>query len=220
LINQVDYISFLSKEIFFASVYVDNILELTIRIDLSAILEYFGVMSGHNKWSKIKHKKGVEDAKKSKEFSKFARLITVEVKNAGGDANAPGVCQVIARAKAINMPNDNMARAITRGKEKDAVSLEEVIYEAYGPGGVALIIHGFTDNKNRAGAEIKHILSRFGSTLAAQGAASWAFKKEDDDWVAENTMDISEGDKEKLEKLTLELEENEDVQGVFTNASL
>lgn len=177
-------------------------------------------MSGHNKWSKIKHKKEVSDSKKSREFSKLARLITVEVKKAGGDAEAPGVRQVVLRAKAINMPTENIERAISRGKSKDAASLEEVIYEAYGPDGVALIIHGFTDNKNRTGAEVKHILSTFGATLAAQGAASWAFKKEDNKWVAENLMSISDPDKEKIKKLIDELEENEDVQAVFTNASL
>lgn len=177
-------------------------------------------MSGHNKWSKIKHKKGAEDAKRSKEFSKLSRLITVEVKKAQGDRESPGVRRVIQRAKAVNMPNDNIDRAIARGKSKEVVSLEEVVYEAYGPSGAALIIYGLTDNKNRTAAEVKHVLSKFGASLAAQGAALWAFKKDGDKWVAENLMDISDTDKEKIEKLIEELEESEDIQEVYTNAQI
>lgn len=177
-------------------------------------------MSGHNKWSQIKNKKGAVDAKKSREFGKLSRLITVEVKKADGNANSPGVRQTIERARAINMPNENILRAIARGKEKDAALLQEVVYEAYGPGGAALIIHGFTDNKNRTGAEIKHLLSLSGAALAAHGAASWAFSREGNNWVPNTTLPLSEDDAQKLRELTEKLEENEDVQEVFTNAKL
>lgn len=175
-------------------------------------------MSGHNKWSQIKNKKGAVDAKKSREFGKLSRLITVEVKKADGNADSPGVRSVVERARAINMPNENILRAIARGKEKDAALLEEVVYEAYGPGGVALIIHGFTDNKNRTGAEIKHLLSLSGATLAAHGAASWAFSREGNNWVPNTTLPISEDDTKKLRGLVEKLEEDEDIQEVFTNA--
>ena len=177
-------------------------------------------MSGHNKWSQLKHKKAVVDSKKSREFGKLARLITLEVKKAGGNADSPGVRSVVLRAKVANMPNENILRAITRGQGKDAASLEEVVYEAYGPAGAALIIHGLTDHKNRTGAEIKHILAEHGATLAAQGAASWAFKKEGDEWVAATPLPLSEEDAEKLAALVEALEEIEDVQEVSTNAKL
>ena len=175
-------------------------------------------MSGHNKWSQLKHKKAVVDSKKSREFGTLARLITLEVKKAGGNADSPGVRSVVLRAKAVNMPNENILRAVFRGQGKDAASLEEVVYEAYGPAGAALIIHGLTDNKNRTGAEIKHILAAHGASLAAQGAASWAFKKEGDEWVAETLIPLSEEDTEKLRSLVSALEENEDIDSVYTNA--
>lgn len=177
-------------------------------------------MSGHNKWSQIKNKKGAVDAKKSREFGKLSRLITVEVKKADGNADSPGVRGVIERARAINMPNENIERAVTRGKSKDSAELLEVAYEAYGPGGVALIIHGFTDNKNRTGAEIKHLLSLYGAALAAQGAASWAFSREGNTWVPQNTLPVSADDAEKIKELVEKLEENEDIQNVYTNVKI
>lgn len=178
------------------------------------------IMSGHNKWSQIKNKKGAVDAKKSREFGKLSRLITVEVKKADGNATSPGVRQAVERARGINMPNENIERAIARGKEKDATALEEVVYEAYGPGGAALIILGLTDNKNRTGAEIKHLLSLSGAALAAHGAASWAFSREGNTWVPQNTLPVSEDDAQKLRELVEKLEEDEDIQEVFTNVDL
>jgi len=176
-------------------------------------------MSGHNKWSQIKNKKGVVDAKKGREFGKLSRLLTLEVKKAEGNADSPGVRQVVARAKAANMPNENIERALARGKDKDTAALFEATYEAYGPGGAAFIIQGLTDNKNRASAEMKHLLSLHGAALAAQGAASWAFKKEGDRWIASGELlVVSDEDKGKIAALTEALLENDDVQAVFTNA--
>src|SRR5690348_1557363 len=106
-------------------------------------------MSGHNKWSKIKNKKAVTDAKKSKVFSMFAKMIAVESRKAKGDKNSPSLRAVMERARAVNMPNDNIDRAVAKGAGGDGGNLEEVLYEAYGPGGAALIIEGITDNKNR-----------------------------------------------------------------------
>ena len=176
-------------------------------------------MSGHNKWSKIKHKKGVTDARKSREFSKFARLITMEVKKVNGDESAPNVKKAVQRAKQANTPTDNIERATKRGKEKDTALLEEVIYEAYGVGASALIIYGLTYNKNRTSSEIKHILTKNGSSLADRGAAAWAFEKKDGVWEPKTTIPLSHKDKEKLSKLIDELKENEDVQDVYTNAT-
>ncbi len=175
-------------------------------------------MSGHNKWSQIKHKKAVEDSKKSKIFSKFSRLITLESKKSGGSKDSPGLRSVIERARAINMPSDNIERAIKKGAEKEAGSLEEVSYEAYGPGGSALIIEGLTDNKNRTLGELKILFTTYGASLAERGAALWAFEKAaDKKWVPKSTVSLSVPEKEKLNQLVEKLEENDDVQNVYTN---
>lgn len=175
-------------------------------------------MSGHNKWSKIKNKKAVTDAQKSKVFSKFSQLITIESKKAKGDENSPSLRAVVERAKKENMPISNIEKAIKKGAGTDAGNLEEVLYEAYGPGGAAIIIEGITDNKNRTAAEIKHILSKNGLSLAGQGSAIWAFEKTYEGWEPKQTTPIGEEDGEKLEKLIEELEDNDSVQNVYTNA--
>lgn len=175
-------------------------------------------MAGHNKWSKVKHKKAVEDAKKSRTFSKFARLITLEAKRTGGDKNAPALRKVIERARAANMPQENIDRAIRRASGKDAAALEEVVYEAYGPGTTALIISALTDNKNRTVSEVKRILAEHGATLAERGAASWAFTKQEGEWIPTITLTLNESDATMLATLIEALEDNEDVQAVFTNA--
>lgn len=175
-------------------------------------------MSGHNKWSKIKHKKGAEDARKSKIFSKYVKLITSESKNANGDINSPGLATAIESAKRENMPKDTIDRAVKKGTDAGTMAMESVTYEAYGPAGVAMIIEGLTDNKNRAAAEVRHILSKNGLELAAPGAASWAFSKEGTEWVANQTTPITEEDGEKLGRIVDALEESEEVDAVFTNA--
>ncbi len=175
-------------------------------------------MAGHNKWSKVKHKKAATDAQKSKQFSKFARLITTEVKRSGGDAEAANVRKVIEQAKSVNMPNENIERAITRAKQADSAEMESVVYEAYGPEGSALIIDGLTDNRNRTAADVKSILSKHGMELAQPGSASWAFTQTDDGRVAQTFIPLSESAKEKLNTIIEDLEENEDVQAVYTNA--
>lgn len=175
-------------------------------------------MSGHNKWSKIKHKKAATDAQKSKVFSKYAHLITLESRNAKGNVDSPALKSVIEKAKKENMPADNIARAVAKGTGEGGVSLEAVTYEAYGPGGSALIIDGVTDNKNRTAAEIKHLLSKQGLQLAEPGSAAWAFEKEGTEWVAKTTVPLSPEDEEKLEKLIELIMDHDDVQEVYTNA--
>jgi len=176
-------------------------------------------MSGHNKWSKIKHKKAASDAQKSKAFGKLARLISVESRAAKGDVNAPPLRAAIEKAKAINMPSDNIDRAVKKGAGADAEQMEHVLYEAYAPGGSALIIEGLTDNRNRTSQEIKHLLFSNGASLAEQGAASWAFKKENGGWTPNATIPLSDEDGEKLGRIIEELEEHDDVQEVYTNAA-
>lgn len=174
-------------------------------------------MSGHNKWSKIKHKKAATDAAKSKIFGKLVRLIQVEAKKANGDVNSPGLATAIAKALKVNMPKDNIERAIKKASE--AGESHEVTYEAYGPGGIGLIITGLTDNTNRTSAEVKHLLSKNNCSLGTPGSVSWNFSKnQDHEWVPNTTLAISENDESKLENILELLEENEDIQDVYHNA--
>lgn len=175
-------------------------------------------MSGHNKWSKIKHKKAATDAQKSKVFSKYASLIALESKKAGGDVNSPGLAAVIERAKKESMPKENIERAVARGSGADGSSLSEVLYETYGPGGVAILITAVTTNTNRTTPEIKHTLSKHGYQLGGSGSALWAFAKTDEGYVPQSPVTLSDEDGEKLATLIEAIEEHEDVQDVFTTA--
>ncbi len=176
-------------------------------------------MSGHNKWSKIKNKKGAEDAKKSNIFSKLSRVITAESKKCNGDVSSPSLATVIEAAKKENMPKDTIERAVKKGTDRNTAALEPVTYEAYGPGGVAIVIDALTDNKNRTVAEVKHILSdKCGAELAAIGSASWAFKREGRKMIPVTMVEIGEEDGNKLNDLVDALDALEDVQEVFTNA--
>jgi len=175
-------------------------------------------MSGHNKWSKIKHKKAASDAQKSKLFSKHASLITVESRKAKGDLAAPNLIAAIERAKKDSMPKDNIDRAVAKGKSAESASLTEVLYETYGPGGVAIVITAVTDNPNRTTPEIRHLLSKNGYALGTTGSAAWAFAKTDAGYVPTNPIDISESDGEKLAALIDALEDHDDIQDIFTSA--
>ena len=124
----------------------------------------------------------------------------------------------IKKAKEANMPNDTIDRAIKKATTDNSAQMENITYEAYGPGGCAIIIEALTDNRNKAAQEIKHILSDKGFSLAGPGAASWAFKRENGEWIPQSTTPISEDDGATLEALVGELEENDEVQDVFTNA--
>lgn len=175
-------------------------------------------MSGHNKWSQIKRQKGKTDAQKSKVFGKLAKLITEEAKKANGNLNASPLKTAVERARAENMPNDNIDRAIKKAASDKSIALETIVYESYGPGGVGLIIEALTSNRNKAAQEIKFILMKHGATLAGIGSVTWAFLKQSGVWSPTTTIPLSEEDLEKLSLLTEELEENEEVQEVFTNA--
>ncbi len=177
---------------------------------------YNGAMSGHNKWSQIKEKKGATDAQRSRTFTKLVKLIRVEAKLAKGDLNAPSLKGAIERARRENMPKDNIERAIKSATEAGAD--EKVIYETYGPGGVALIIEGLTDNNNRTSQEIKHVLSEHGTSLAGLGSAMWAFSKTVEGYTATTTVPVSQEDGEKLAHLVDVLEDHDDIQNVYTNA--
>ena len=175
-------------------------------------------MSGHNKFSKIKRLKAKNDAQKSKVFSKMVKLITVASRKSKGDINSPELRSAIEKARSFDMPNDSIERAVKKASGESGVEMETIVYEAYGPGGIAIMIEALTDNRNKAAGEVKHILSENGSALASPGSASWAFEKKDGEWIPKTTMSVPEEDGVKLEALIDALEENDEVQEVYTNA--
>ena len=136
-------------------------------------------MSGHSKWHSIKHKKGALDAKRGKLFTKFIKELTVAARTGGGDPEGNArLRKAIADAKAGNMPNDTIDRAIRRGTgEEEGVNYEEITYEGYGPRGVALLVQSMTDNRNRTVAEIRHLFSKNGGNLGESGSVGWMFEK-------------------------------------------
>jgi YebC/PmpR family DNA-binding regulatory protein len=136
-------------------------------------------VSGHSKWATIKHKKGKTDAARGKLFSKLSRAITVAAREGGGDPDMNmALANAIEKAKGESMPKDNIERAIQRGAGgAEGVSYESIVYEGYGPAGVAIIVEVLTDNKNRSAAEVRNIFSKHGGQLAAPGAVAWGFER-------------------------------------------
>ena len=136
-------------------------------------------MSGHSKWSTIKHKKGAADAKRGKIFTKLIKEITVAAKIGGGDTDSnPRLRTAVNAAKAQNMPKDNLERAIKKGTgELEGVNYEEISYEGYGPGGVAVLVECLTDNKNRTIADVRYIFSKAGGNIGTDGCVAWMFDK-------------------------------------------
>ncbi|MCH6574422.1 MAG: YebC/PmpR family DNA-binding transcriptional regulator [Bacteroidetes bacterium] len=237
-------------------------------------------MSGHSKWSTIKRKKGAADAKRGKIFTKLIKEITISAREGGGDPGAnPRLRLAIDNAKAANMPADNIERAIKKATgELEGVTYHELMYEGYGPGGVAMLIEVATDNKNRSVAEVRHLFSKYNGSMGENGSVAWMFnrkgiitlpiqnKSEDEimdivleagaedlhteedffevqtdlesfepvrkalvaadlqienaslQWIAKNTVNIGTEDAEKVMKLIEAMEDNEDVQNVYSNA--
>jgi YebC/PmpR family DNA-binding regulatory protein len=134
-------------------------------------------MSGHSKWATIKRKKGAKDAARGKVFTRFIREITIAARMGGGDPNGnPRLRTAIAAAKAANMPNDNIDRAIKKGTgELEGTTIEEIIYEGYGPLGVAILVEVATDNRNRTASELRHLFTKYGGNLGAVGSVLWMF---------------------------------------------
>ncbi len=158
-------------------------------------------MSGHNKWSSIKHKKAREDAKRGAIFTKLIKEITIAAKLGGGNIESnPRLRMAVEKAKEANMPKQNIEKAIKKGTgELPGVSYEDVIYEGYGPGGVAIIIEATTDNRQRTTASVRHILSKFGGSLGETGCVSWMFN-----YVGYMTFDKENTDEEALFEAALE----------------
>ncbi len=158
-------------------------------------------MSGHSKWHTIKHKKGAADAKRGKIFTRLIKELTVAARNGGGDPGMnPRLRTIIAAAKEVNMPADNIKKAIQRGTgELPGISYEEITYEGYGPGGSALIIECLTDNKNRTVGEVRHTLEKFGGNLGSSNSVAWMFTKK-----GHIVVEKAKADEEKLLNTALE----------------
>jgi YebC/PmpR family DNA-binding regulatory protein len=158
-------------------------------------------MSGHNKWSSIKHKKGKADAARGRIFSRLVKEIAVAARQGGSDIDSnPRLRVAIETAKSQNMPSDNIDRAVKRGTgELEGVSYEEITYEAYGPGGVAIIIEVLTDNKNRSAAEIRHLLSKGGGHLGSRNSVAYLFSS-----VGQITIDATKHDEDTVLEAGLE----------------
>jgi YebC/PmpR family DNA-binding regulatory protein len=158
-------------------------------------------MSGHSKWHTIKHKKGAADAKRGKIFTRLIKELTVAARSGGGDPGMnPRLRTIIAAAKEVNMPADNIKKAIQRGTgELPGIIYEEITYEAYGPGGSALIIETMTDNKNRTVGELRHMLEKHAGNLASTNAVAWMFSKK-----GLIVVEKAKADEEKLLSIALE----------------
>jgi len=158
-------------------------------------------MSGHSKWHSIKHKKGAIDAKRGRMFTKLIKEITIAARIGGGDAEGnPRLRKAIADAKEVNMPADNIKRAVQKGTgELEGGQLEELQYEGYGPGGVALIVEVVTDNRNRTVSEIRHVFSKNGGNMGESGSVAWMFHKKG--YIA---IEKSKGDEETLMNLAID----------------
>ncbi len=173
-------------------------------------------MSGHNKWSQIKNQKGATDKKRGQLFSKLLKAISIAARTEPNPDYNPRLRSVMEKAKESNVPLENIERAIHKsGEEKN---LEEVVIEAYGPEGAALIIEGITDNKNRTVAEVKHILSEHNGKIAHPGSVLWSFNQNDQKvWIPKFPQAISESAAIELNNLVSALDEHDDVQRITTN---
>tara|TARA_B100000900_G_scaffold32792_1_gene24774 strand:+ start:440 stop:1177 length:738 start_codon:yes stop_codon:yes gene_type:complete len=159
-------------------------------------------MAGHSKWANIKHKKAAQDAKKGKVFTKIIKELTIVSRDGGSDPDSnPRLRQAISLAKSANMPNDTIERAIKKGAgELDGINYEEILYEGYGPGGIAIIMNALTDNRNRTVAEIRHLMNKYGGNLGEAGSVSWMFRHKgqiiidatsiNEDTFIENVIDL------------------------------
>jgi YebC/PmpR family DNA-binding regulatory protein len=172
-------------------------------------------MSGHSKWSQIKHKKGVSDQKRGQLFSKLAKAISLAAKQGTDPLANPQLQAAIEQAKKHDLPGDNIDRAIKRAGEKDSASLEKITIQAIGPGSVAVIIEAVTDNRNRTIANIKNVLGRYGAKMVQENSLNWIFNE---GWKPKILQEISDKEtRNKLEMLFIELRADEDVGNVFTN---
>ena len=173
-------------------------------------------MSGHNHWSQVKNKKGAADQKRGNLFGKLLKVISIAAKTAPNPESNPRLKSAIEKAKENNVPQENIERAINKASEEK--NLEDVIIEAYGPEGVAIIIEAITDNTNRTINEIRHILDLQGAKMANPGSVLWSFDKTETGWQPKFKQPISQNTTDKVSQITEALEEHDDVQRITTNA--
>lgn len=175
-------------------------------------------MAGHSKWAQIKHKKGAADKKRAQLFSKLLKAISAAAKSEPNPQFNPRLRSAIEKAKENNVPQENIERAIS--KAAGGESLEDLIIEAYGPAGIAMIITAITDNRNRTISEIKHLLSENEAKIANPGSVLWSFEQKPgtNEWAPKFPQEIIPEDKGKIESLVSALEEHDDVQNVITNS--
>jgi len=180
-------------------------------------------MSGHSKWATTKHKKALVDAKRGKVFTKMAKLITIAARDGGGDPSMnPSLRTAIDNAKAASLPKENIERAISRGAGGgDGAKIEEIIYEAYGPGGIALIIECLSDNKNRVVTEVKTVLNKLGGTFANAGSVMYLFSKKGEIYIdgEKNSKTVEEIEELIIDSGADDFERNENNFIVYTTPS-
>ncbi len=177
-------------------------------------------MSGHSHWAGIKHKKEATDQKRGKIFSKLLAAVSAAAKSEPNPDFNPRLRTAISKAREASVPQENIERAVKRATEAGA-ALEELVFEAYGPGGIAIMMEAVSDNRNRAVQEIKMALKERGGKWAEAGSVRWAFESAGPEggWKAKFPQSIAEEDRKKLAELVAALEDNNDVQKVFTNAA-
>ncbi|MDY6065343.1 MAG: YebC/PmpR family DNA-binding transcriptional regulator [Finegoldia sp.] len=176
-------------------------------------------MSGHNKWSKIKNKKGSEDARRGKIFTKLGRAIAVAVRDGGPDPDYnPSLKSAIEKAKAENMPNDNIDRAIKKASgDGDGNNYEEIIYEGYGPEGVAIIVECLTDNRNRTASDVRHYFDKFGGNLGQNGSVSFMFQRRGLLVIDAEGIDAEEAMMDAIDAGASDVDIDEDMLVVYTS---
>lgn len=170
----------------------------------------------HSKFAKNVDKKAKTGAQKSKLFSRAVKLIMVEARLSGGNKEASGLKSAIEKAREIEMPIDNIERAIKKAIEAPE-NLESILYEGYGPGGSQFVIEALTESRNKAAQEIRHIFTKYGYSLGGPGSVLWAFTKKSTNWIPNQEIELRESDLEVYEKMIEELEENDEVQNIYTN---
>ena len=179
-------------------------------------------MAGHSKWANIRHRKGAQDQKRGKIFTKIIKEITISARLAGGDSNAnPRLRKAISNAKSNNMPSDKIERAIKKGTgELDGVIYEEITYEGFGPGGVAIMMDVITDNKNRSVADIRHLLAKYKGNLGESGSVSWIFDKKGQIIVSSESNDEEVVFDSALEAGAEDLQTHDDIFIISTKPEL
>ncbi len=175
-------------------------------------------MSGHSKWSQIKHKKAANDQKRSAVFSKLLKLISVAARQESDPQFNPALRAAIEKAKEANVPSDNIERAIKKSSEQSNV--DELLIEAYGPHSIAVLIAALTDNRNRTVAELKKIITDKGGKWADPGSVTWAFEKSGAEWKAQFPQDVSDEQEDSIISFLEALDDHPDVSEVYTNTSL